>query len=242
MVFTILSILAVVSFLYCCDIPAIHGFEILINRKDSLVYVIGSGIIVSYIFHIIQVVIPNKINEKRAYEAIENKITDYLKKLTWLKAFYEDVCISDKYKKTIIKSKYLRYKENNILSKYILKINIDAYIKSIKQLEMEISSSGYFIQLNQKQRQSLQKLFDNRFVVELEKDISLPKKYVNIELITELKKYQKYLRLAKKIFKNSYEIQFFIYDDCNKIREFESKLPDDLPENILGLWHMRIED
>ncbi len=54
----ILLILFVLSCVYCSDLPVIAGAEIFINNHDSLLYSVGTGIIASYIFYIIQVVLP----------------------------------------------------------------------------------------------------------------------------------------------------------------------------------------
>lgn len=49
----VMTIIFVLSFAYCCDIPAIKGFEFLIHQKDSMVYGVGCGFIAAYVFYVI---------------------------------------------------------------------------------------------------------------------------------------------------------------------------------------------
>ena len=50
MIFVILTVLAAVSIVYCCDIQVVRGFDFFINQKNSMWYSIGTSIIASYIF------------------------------------------------------------------------------------------------------------------------------------------------------------------------------------------------
>lgn len=54
-----------ISIIYCCDIPAIKGFEIFINNHDSMFYGIGLSVISAYIFYIFQVLIPRFVRFKQ---------------------------------------------------------------------------------------------------------------------------------------------------------------------------------
>ena len=71
-----LTVLFLLSVLYCCDVPAWNGFEFLIHNKELLTNV-GYSVIASYVFYLIQIVIPDYINRKRA----EEETQDSFKKL-----------------------------------------------------------------------------------------------------------------------------------------------------------------
>lgn len=62
----VLFALFLVSLIYCCDMPAINGFEIFVNDHDSMLYSIGLSIIASYIFYVFQVAIPQILHFRRA--------------------------------------------------------------------------------------------------------------------------------------------------------------------------------
>lgn len=73
-IFCGLTALFLLSVLYCCDLPAWNGFEFLIHNKALLTNV-GYSIIASYVFYLIQIVIPNYMNLKRAGEKTKASFT-----------------------------------------------------------------------------------------------------------------------------------------------------------------------
>ena len=78
MEFWILTILAVISVVYCCDFPVIIDMPWLINNHDSIFYGIGQSIVAAYIFYLIQVVIATEY-------VYENVWVLYIMKLVSLK-------------------------------------------------------------------------------------------------------------------------------------------------------------
>lgn len=65
MINLILLFFCLISIVYCCDIPAIKGFEVFVNNHDSMFYGIGLSIISAYIFYVFQVIIPKFIRFKQ---------------------------------------------------------------------------------------------------------------------------------------------------------------------------------
>lgn len=61
----ILLFLCLISIIYCCDIPAIKGFEVFVNNHDSMFYGVGLSVISAYIFYVFQVIIPRFIRFKQ---------------------------------------------------------------------------------------------------------------------------------------------------------------------------------
>lgn len=64
--FTLLSLISIFMFLYCCDAPIwSHRLWFLVNHKNEgdLLYNIGVSFIAAYIFYILQVFIPEKKKE-----------------------------------------------------------------------------------------------------------------------------------------------------------------------------------
>ena len=74
----ILLFFCLISIVYCCDIPAIKGFELFVNNHDSMFYGIGLSVIAAYIFYVFQVIIPKFIRFRQVtplYNFLKNKIT-----------------------------------------------------------------------------------------------------------------------------------------------------------------------
>ena len=75
MVFWILTILAVISGIYCCDLPSFINSPLFVNDHNSILYGIGQSIIASYIFFLIQVVIVDKIRLHKCRDAAYYEIS-----------------------------------------------------------------------------------------------------------------------------------------------------------------------
>ncbi|MEI3379220.1 MAG: hypothetical protein V8R54_06640 [Coprococcus sp.] len=76
MEFWILTILAVISVVYCCDFPVIIDMPWLINNHDSIFYGIGQSIVAAYIFYLIQVVIANRVRLRKCMGIVYNEISE----------------------------------------------------------------------------------------------------------------------------------------------------------------------
>ena len=75
MVFGVLTILAVISGIYCCDLPSFINSSLFVNDHNSILYGIGQSIIASYIFFLIQVVIVDKIRLHKCKDAAYYEIS-----------------------------------------------------------------------------------------------------------------------------------------------------------------------
>ena len=124
MIFIFLTILTILSIIYSCDLPVLQGFEIFIHHSN-LLYTISTGIIVSYIFYIFQVVIPQKESERKAYKNIEKIIIDYIENLTWLLSIYDQLCIFDNEKILIGYPKYAKYFINK---EYLNLVEVESHL------------------------------------------------------------------------------------------------------------------
>lgn len=71
----ILTILAVISGIYCCDLPSFINSPLFVNDHNSILYGIGQSIIASYIFFLIQVVIVDKIRLHKCRDAAYYEIS-----------------------------------------------------------------------------------------------------------------------------------------------------------------------
>ena len=81
MVFWCLTILAIISGVYCCDFPIMVDIPFLINDHSSILYGIGQSIIAAYIFYIIQIVIPDKVRLHRCRDAAYFEINEIEKRM-----------------------------------------------------------------------------------------------------------------------------------------------------------------
>lgn len=72
----ILLFFCLISIVYCCDIPAIKGFELFVNNHDSMFYGIGLSVIAAYIFYVFQVIIPKFIRFRQVRNVGCNKLYD----------------------------------------------------------------------------------------------------------------------------------------------------------------------
>ncbi len=68
MEFWILTFISVLSVIYCCDFPAIKGFEFLIHQKGSILYTVGCGFIATYVFYIIHLLFNKGITRSKIEE------------------------------------------------------------------------------------------------------------------------------------------------------------------------------
>lgn len=76
MIDIILLFLCFISIVYCCDIPAIQGFDVFVNNHDSMFYGVGLSVISAYIFYIFQVLIPRFIRYKQVKDIGYAKLCD----------------------------------------------------------------------------------------------------------------------------------------------------------------------
>ena len=69
MVDLLLFLVAAYAAIYCCNLPAFIDTPLLVADKESLWYIICAGIIPAYIFHLVQVILPECLERKknRAY-------------------------------------------------------------------------------------------------------------------------------------------------------------------------------
>ena len=244
MEFIVLSIITLISFIYCCDYPAIEGFEFLINNKQSIFYGVGLSIIAAYIFYIIQVFIPHKQLEKQAYNTLEKKIKSYLDKVYWVLVFCESLCDIDRTNKKItIKSVFARWSKNGDKSNWIVKIDVSRYEKGIEKSIDEIVGSGYYMQLESKKRIALQRLIDNKFVTRFNKNISLSNNVTDLDLIELYEDFKNAVIDARKCFKISDILILNEYTDEKVIEEFEFTICNNekANEGLNGIWFYKIK-
>lgn len=101
MIFVVLTILAVISAVYCCDLPAIFNIPFLINDHDSLMYGIGVSIIAAYIFYVIQIVIPERVRMYKCSNAAYiqlSELEDNMKMIFFMlsgKRYLNECCLDD---------------------------------------------------------------------------------------------------------------------------------------------------
>lgn len=245
MEFYILTALTVISFVYCCDAPVLFGMEFLINQKDSIWYAIGCSIIASYIFYCIQVVLPQKYNEKRAYDILSRKITNLVSEAYHLFVFCNNICKIDTANDqitipTVYVINIVAGKENP----WIEKIMIDTLAIRINNAKKVLREDSYYMQLSFRIRKALQPLIDNQFPERLVSSIKHAP-IIDVDLINFYNDYQVRVAHARKVLKQTEEQSMIPFNDEIRIAEFEHKLsmvdPAFLRENPTFIPHMKIK-
>lgn len=244
MVFSILTVIAVISFVYCCDFPVLFGMNFLVNQKDSIWFAIGCSIIASYIFYCVQVVIPQISDEKKAYKILERRMTDLLSEAYHLYVFCSSICIVDRDNSSIsIPTVYVLNIEDGKENPWMEKIIVDHLVKGICNAKKALLEDGYYMQLSSKIRYSLQPLMDNVFPEHLASSIKhAPMR--DVDLIKFYDEYQTSVENARKALKITVKRKIVPYTDPVRIAEFESKLakidPVFLQENPTFIPFMKI--
>lgn len=240
MSFYIITAITLIALIYCSDYQVLHGFEFLIHEKDSMWYGIGISIIAAYIFHIFQVVIPKLTDEKTAYEVLEEKIKKYLDESYWLLVFCETLCSINRDNKIFtVLSNYAYWAKNDEWSKWIVKLELNILGDSINKPKDKIINSGYYMQLERKKRLALQSMFDNNFVNEFVRYFKDRDGVTYVDLIKNYDAFKENLLKARKQFAIEDTLKLKIFEDTNRIDEFEAKLSN---VKLEGRPFMRIEE
>lgn len=244
MEFYILTVLAAVAFVYCCDAPVLFGLEFLINQKDSVWFAIGCSIIASYIFYCIQVVLPQKSNEKRAYEVLSKRIIDLVSETYHLSVFCDKICNIDRVNNQIaITTVYVLNSESGKENPWLEKIMVDNLVAGIKNAKKSLLEDGYYMQLSFRIRKALQPLMDNQFPEHFASSLK-HSPMIDVDLIRFYDDYQISVTQARKVLKQNTERSMVPFTDEKRIAEFELKLakvdPAFLKENPTFIPYMKI--
>lgn len=225
MEFYILSVLSVLAFIYCCDMPVINGFEWLVNNKSSLQYNIGVAIIASYIFYIVQVWMPQKVKEHNAYSQLKKKILDYIDVLYEIVGYVDTLCdVDEKNGKIDSKTPYFIIERSDWKSKYLEKFDVDNYYEIVIKQREKITNSGYFFQLSNKKINCLQKILDNDFITTFY-EYSKTKINVNFcNLISDYEALKKGIISARKVFKVDYNMSLKVCNEQKQIEKYEKAI------------------
>ncbi|RHR20940.1 hypothetical protein DWX43_25205 [Clostridium sp. AF19-22AC] len=102
--FILLTVIAIVSVIYCVDIPIINeNFQFMVNNHDSMLYGVVLSIIAAYIFYILQVAIPEKIRAKQNRDLIYPKLQTIERKMeSIIKIIYPSFSIENTIEKESI--------------------------------------------------------------------------------------------------------------------------------------------
>lgn len=224
MEFWILTVLAVISFIYCCDFPALFNLNLLINRKDSIWFAMGCSIIAAYIFYCIQVVLPQKINERKAFEILSKRIDSLLDEVYHLLMFCECICQIDREKiKIDVPCVYALRSKKGEENFWIEKIIIQTLVNRINIEKSKLVTDGYFMQINDKKRRTLRKLIDNRFPDNFIDNYNYPD-IQSMDIIQSYDEFCECIKNARSMLKQTEEYVLIPYTDERKIIEFENKL------------------
>lgn len=85
----ILLFFCLISIVYCCDIPAIKGFEVFVNSHDSMLYGVGLSIIAAYVFYVFQVIIPRFLHFRKTRNIGRAKFYDIEESMTKVFSFLQ---------------------------------------------------------------------------------------------------------------------------------------------------------
>lgn len=213
MEFVLLTLITIISAVYCCDVPVWSGFAIFVNQKDSMWYGIGLSIIAAYIFYIIQVYIPQLKKQQKAEIYLKSKIKDYLEMLYELIVIIESVCDIDEENGHIIpKYEFIKIKRSDLKSIWIEQIDFELYQNFTKTVCDKIEKSIYYLDLNTKKIECLQEMFDNTFLLRLCENIKRTVAYTDADIIKKYENLKVAVIKARKIFGERYTINIYGYE------------------------------
>lgn len=215
MIFVILTVLAAVSIVYCCDIQVVRGFDFFINQKNSMWYSIGTSIIASYIFYIIQVYIPGICENRKALIYLKPQIDVYLEDAYEIVQIVESVCnIDRKLGKIIPKYDFIKIERSDWRNIYAEKIDLVNYKSLIGSNSEKIKGNEYYGKLDNRKLECLQELFRNQFIQKWCRNIEIYKKtWIDGDLIKEYDELKKLILKARKVFKKNYTLTVSGYEE-----------------------------
>ena len=113
-IFVFLTVLSIVAGIYCCDIPALSGFEWLIHHSEFLKN-ISYSVVAAYIFYLVQYVIPNYILGKKALKLLTPKLKKVCNLLEESKILVDKILIQHEYKEELSPNGTVKSGEFDIL-------------------------------------------------------------------------------------------------------------------------------
>ena len=219
-----LTLLAIISIFYCCDLPAWSGFEFLINQKESMLYGVGLSIIAAYIFYVIQVYIPECKNRKKAELYLAPKIKDYLEDLYEVVHIIDSTCnIDERIGRITPRYEFIQIKRSDWKSIYVEQVDLKYYELIIKNKAQKIKNNQYYNKIGDKKVECLQNLFDSNFMFRLNENIKFnEEKIIDGDIIECYKKIKKDIDKARKLFSQDYIMTISGYDKNEITNELEN--------------------
>lgn len=244
MVFISLTLLCVISIIYCCDIPVISGWEFMVNQKESMIYGVALSVIASYVFYFIQIWLPKKQREYKANIYLRSRVISYLENFYDIIKIVEDIGIINYQSGRIgLNCKYIEIQRNDWNSVYIQKIDLENYRILLQKQSENIRNNIYFGWLDNKKMECLQILFDNKFLLRWITNIKMDDLKINdMELIEIYNKSKKDIIRAQKRFKINYEIKIVEHQQDEFTDKLDSVLQDIKDRPTKGIVRIKIRD
>lgn len=188
--------------------------------------------------------IPQKSNEKRAYEVLNKRIINLVSKTYHLSVFCDEICNIDRENNQItISTVYVLNSESGKENPWLEKVIVDNLAAGIDNAKKSLREDGYYMQLSFRIRKALQPLMDNQFPKHFASSLK-HSPMIDDDLIRLYDDYQISVAQARKALKQNTERSMVPFTDTERIDEFEFKLskvdPAFLKENPTFIPYMKI--